>query len=305
VNRATETPTVFDASLAASFLPSAPPSPWIDLGWIANFERRSEAKIGAVATGAPSLVQYQVRQTAGATVSFAFEQWTKLTMALAGGAEHMNVLVPAAGSAANGSGGASGGAQAIVFNGTVATSSTAIALDTADLTHYAPGSLVAVDLDYAGQTGFVGSGVSAAYIKSATAVNSDADYVRRVTFNVAMVGQVTAQALLLGQPLLAGTPVAGMKVQPVLGFVDREGGTFLQEWSALFVMSGEQGDSIFFHYPRLQAMQGAAETLTTLVKPLERTMLSGAFRALPVTDANDGQDVFCFRTYVPGPNATV
>ena len=305
VNRASEIPTLFDASMAPKFLPSAPPSPWVDLGWIENFERKSEAKIVAVLTGAPSLVQYQVRQTAGATVSFAFEQWTKLTMALAGGAEHMNVLVPATGAPANGSGGASGSAQAIVFNGAVATSSTTIALDAADLAHYAPGSLVAVDLDYAGQTGFVGSSVSAAYVKNAAAVNSDVDYVRRVTFNVAMVEQVTAQALLLAQPLLAGTPVAGMKVQPVLGFVDREGGTFLQEWSALFVMSGVQGDSIFFHYPRLQAMQGAGETLSTLVEPLQRSMLSAAFRALPVTDANDGQDVFCFRTYVPGPNATV
>ena len=305
VNRVNETPTVFDASVAATFLPATPPAPWVDLGWIESFERKSEAKITAISTGAPSIAQYQVRQTAGATVSFAFEQWTKLSMALAGGAEHMNVLVPVAGAPSNGSGGASGAAQTIVFNGTVATSSTMIALASADLARYAAGAFVAVDLDYAGQTGFVGSGVSAAYVKSAASVNSDADYVRRVTFNVALVQQVTAQALILAQPLLAGTPVAGMKVQPLLGFVDREGGTFLQEWSALFVMSGEQGDAIFFHYPRLQAMQGPAETLTAVAKPLERAMLSASFRALPFVDANDGQEVFCFRTYVPGPNATI
>jgi hypothetical protein len=279
VNRVTESATLFDASQAAIFLPASPPGPWIDLGWIDHFSRKSEAKITAVGTGAPSLAQYQVRQTAGATVSFSFEQWTKLTMALAGGAEHMNVLVPVHGASANGSGGVSGLAQTIVLNGATATSATMLALSTADLTHYAAGSLIAVDGDYTGQTGFVGSGVTAAYVKSPASVNSDPDYIRRVTFNVALVQQVTTQGLQLAQPLIAGSPTAGMKVQPVLGFVDREGGSFIQEWSALFVMSGEQGDAIFFHYPRLQAM--------------------------PVVDAVDGQEVFCFRTYVPGPNATV
>jgi hypothetical protein len=301
VNRSTETPTLFDASAAATFQTGNPSAPWLDLGWITNFTRKSDTKIAGIASGAPSLAQYQVRQTAGATVSFAFEQWTKLTMALAGGAEHMNVLLPVAGSPANGSGGVAGTAQAILFGGSAATSATILSLGTADLAHYATGSLVAVDLDYTGQTGFVGSGVSAAYVKAAANVNSDPDYVRRVTFNIARVQQVTTQALMLAQPLPAGTPTAGMKVQPLLGFVDREGGSFLQEWSALFVMTGEQGDAVFFHYPRLQAMEGAGELATILQKPIERVMLAAAFRALPITDAVDGQMAFCFRTYVPGP----
>ena len=304
VNRATETATIFDASLAAAFNPASPPSPWIDLGWIENFVRTSGAKIASVSTGTPSLTQYQVRQAAGAQVSFVFEQWSKLTMALSGGAEHMNILVPASGATANGSGGASGGAQTVVFNG-VANSATMVALGTADLAHYVAGSIVAVDVDYVAQTGFVGSGVSAGYVKTGAAVNSDPDYVRRVTFNVARVQQVTTQGLVLAQPLIAGTPVTGMKVQPLLGFVDREGGSFFQEWSALFVLSGEQGDAVFFHYPRLQAMKGSEEISVTLTKPLERTMLSATFCALPVVDSNDGQEVVCFRTYVPGPNATV
>jgi len=304
VNRVTETPTLFDASWASGFQTGNPPTPWIDLGWIADFTRKSDAKISGVSSGGPSLTQYQVRETAGATVSFAFEQWTKLSMALAGGAEHMNVLTPISGPA-NGSGGTAGIAQLILFGGPAATSATVLALAAADLAHYMPGSLIAVDIDYSGQVGYVGSGVSAAYVGSAASVNSDPDYVRRVTFNVARVQQVTTQALMLAQPLLAGMPVAGMKVQPVLSFVDREGGSFLQEWSALFVMTGEQGDAVFFHYPRLQAMAGPAEITSALQKPLERVMLAAAFRALPVTDAMDSQMAFCFRTYVPGPFTTV
>ena len=72
-----------------------------------------------------------------------------------------------------------------------------------------------------------------------------------------------------------------------------------QEWSALFVMEGEQGDRVIVHYPRLQAMHGAAEIAETLSAPLDRIRLAGAFRALPVRDAIDGEMVLCFRSYLP------
>jgi hypothetical protein len=91
-----------------------------------------------------------------------------------------------------------------------------------------------------------------------------------------------------------------MKVAHVVGFVDREGGSFFQEWSALFVLEGEQGDRVIFHYPRLQAIQGAAERAEALTAPLERIRLAGAFRALPVIDANDSERILCFRSYLPG-----
>jgi hypothetical protein len=164
---------------------------------------------------------------------------------------------------------------------------------------FTPGCIVAVDTDYSGQTGFVGSGVSAACVQSAATVGSDPDYVRRVTFNVARVSAVTANQLQLAQPLVAGAPANTMRVQPVLGFVDREGGSFFQEWSALFVMAGEQGERILFHYPRLQAMAGAAEATAALNGPIERIALSASFRALPVTDANDGEQTVCFRSFLP------
>jgi len=91
-----------------------------------------------------------------------------------------------------------------------------------------------------------------------------------------------------------------MKVSPLAGFVDREGGSFFQEWSGLFVMQGEQGDRVIYHYPRLQAMQGSAESIEALAGPLEQVRLAAAFRALPVKDANDGEMVLCFRSYLPG-----
>jgi len=304
VNRAQKQPTLFDPSASGLCSLDTPPAPWIDLGWIENFARKSASKYGELLTGSPAAAQYQVRETLEATVAFRFKAWSKLSMALAAGSEHMNLIVPAAGSAPNGSG--SKGIPAVPL----ATGSTAtfLALAPADAATFAAGALVTVDLDYTGQTGFVGSGVSAAYVQSAAAVNSDPDYIRRVSFNVARVTSVstgTTPGLQLAQPLLAGIPTAGMKVQPIVGFVDREGGTFFQEWSALFIVQGQQGERIFWHYPRLQALAGPAEASAPLTTPLERIALSAAFRALPVTDANDGETVVCFRSFFPSPNTLV
>lgn len=304
VDRIQNEPSIFDPSTSGRFAADAPPAPWMSLGWIENFARTSASRLGALMTGSPGTTQFQVRETVDAKVSFRFKAWSKLSMALAAGSEHMNLIVPAAGGTANGSG--SRGVPAVSL--AAGSTATFLAMAAADAAGFAAGSLLAVDLDYAGQTGYVGSGVAAAYVQSAAAVNSDPDYIRRVSFNVARVASVATgsqSGLQLAQPLVAGAPANGMRVQPICGFVDREGGSFFQEWSAVFLIDGQQGDRILYHYPRLQAMAGAAETATALATPLERIALSAAFRALPVTDANDGAQVVCFRSYLPAPSALV
>lgn len=301
VDRVHQQPAIFDPSVNGRFSLDAPPAPWISLGWIENFARKSASRFGGLVTGSPGTTQMQVRETVDATVSFRLKQWSKLSMALAASSEHMNLIVPAAGGTANGSGSKGVAAVSLVAGSTASF----VALASADAAGFAAGSLVVVDVDYSGQTGYVGSGVSAAYVQNAAAVNSDPDYIRRVSFNVARVASVASNGLTLAQPLIAGVPAGGMKVQPVCGFVDREGGSFFQEWSALFVIDGEQGERIFFHYPRLQAMSGAAEAATALAAPLERFALDANFRALPVADANDSAQVVCFRSFLPSAAALV
>ena len=39
--------------------------------------------------------------------------------------------------------------------------------------------------------------------------------------------------------------------------MDREGGSYFQEWSAVFALPEDSGGRIFFYYPRLQVMSGA------------------------------------------------
>jgi len=294
IDRVNRVPAVFDPSVNGQFALGAPPAPWIDLGWIEDFSRKSLSKIAPLTTGSPGVTEFQVKETVDASVSFRFKTWSKLSMALSAGSQHMNLLAPAAGATANGS-----GSKAVAATSLAASGSTTTFLAMGSIAGFAAGCIVAVDADYAGQTGFIGSGVYAGYVQSAAGVNNDPDYVRRLTFNVARVSQVTASGLQLAQPLIAGVPASTMRVQPVLGFVDREGGNFFQEWSALFVMPGEQGERILFYYPRLQAMAGAAEAAAPLDAPIERIALSANFRALPVTDANDAQQVVCFRSFLP------
>ncbi len=119
-------------------------------------------------------------------------------------------------------------------------------------------ALIAVDVDYQQQAGYVGSGIAAAYVSSPAAVKQDLNYVRRVTFNVGRVAEVTATSVVLAQPLLGGMPAAGASAQVVVAFVDREGRSFFQEWSALFVVEEESGGRVCFYYPRLSPNPGAA-----------------------------------------------
>jgi hypothetical protein len=282
VNRATQMPVLFDPSEQNQFSFDAPPAPWVSLGWVQNFVRKTASKSTTLMTGIPAAPLEQVRETLEAEVSLEFLSWTKLTMALATGSQHMNILTPAAGAVP-----AADGAQAVSAK-------------------FTPGAIVAVDVDYTGQTGYVGSPVTGAYVRQAL---TDVDYVRRVTFNVALVSQVSANGLILAEPLPGGAPATGAKAQAVSGFVDREGGSFYQEWSALFVVEGSQGERIFFHYPRLQPMAGAEESILPLNQKSQsghsRILLKGQFRALPITDPLDGERVACYRSFLPAANALI
>ena len=287
VNRLTATPTMFDATTVSSFDPDAPPAPWVDLGWLNGFARTSGTKLQVVESGAPGTILLQGRQSIGASVCMTFERWSKLTMALTCGAQQTNVLET--------------GTNPVAI---AAASSTASFLSTPNgAGTIQAGDMIAVDADYSGQTGYLGAGASAAYL--ATAIGSDVNWIRRMTLNVARVTAVTGTGLQVAEPLLAGVPAQGMQAQQIVALQDREGGTFFQEWSGLFCMQGEQGDALFFYYPRLQTSGGPAETVTPLTAPLSQLLLNGHFVALPVVDHTDGSQVCCYRTYLPCANAQV
>src|SRR5262249_9176688 len=109
----------------------------------------------------------------------------------------------------------------------------------------------------------------------------------------------------LTQPLSGGEPFLGAKAQKIIGFYDRESGSFFQEWSGLFVVEEELGGRILFHYPRLQSAAPAREAAVAIAPPLETFALRAVFAALPVTDSADAEQVLCYRAYFPAASASV
>ena len=308
VNRANEAPTIFDPGLCGMFPLDSPAAPWVDLGWIENFQRWYDTATDVVKSGTRGLPVAQFRGPTEAHLEFDFRQWGKLQMALAGGSEHMNVLAPLSGSAVPAPSGGIPAPGAAVLAGSTASE---LLFGPGVAATFPVGTLLAVDVDYQQQTGFVGSGIAAAYVSSAAAVKQDPNYVRRVTFNVARVAEVTATSVLLAQPLLGGVPAEGASAQVVVAFVDREGGSFFQEWSALFVAEEESGGRVCFYYPRLSPNPGASagrfvrEDLSAIEKVASAISLRASFVALPFTDTNDSQNVVCYRSYFPAGAAAV
>lgn len=294
VNRAAHQATIFDPAQNGGFSLSAPPAPWVDLGWIHGFTRASGTVISPVRAGAPASPLMQIRADLEATVKLSFESWGKLQLSLSAGTQQMNLLAASVGAPHAGSGGTAVSAVALLGGSTA----TALNVGASASAAFTAGGLVAVDVDYAsGQTGFVGSGVSGAYLRTAI---TDVDYVRRVTLNVGRISNVSHGVLTLEAPLIAGVPITSMKVSGVMGFCDREGSSFFQEWSALFAGEGQQGERVLWHYPRLQSMAGIAEESSKSEGGYQALRLQGSFRALPVSDPVDGENVVCFRSYVTG-----
>jgi len=297
VDRANQTYATFDPAMMNAFDPDAPPTPWVDLGWIENFTRTSASRSTAILTGIPAATLEQTRNRLEAHLTFDFLSWTKLTMALATGSQHMNVL------AASASDGMTPDPAVSVQAGSTAS---VITLQYSDAAGFTPGSMIAVDNDYTGQTGYLGSPVSGAYVRQPL---SDIDYIRRITFNVGLVLGAGSGNLILARPLPGGAPAPGTKIQAITGFNDREGGSFYHEWSALFLLEGSQGDRIFFHYPRLQPVGEAEEAAVPLDDKhktgLARILLKGQFLALPVTDPHDQERVLCYRFFKPASYSLV
>jgi hypothetical protein len=300
VDRVTNTPTVFDPVQFPEFALESPPAPWLDCGWVANFRRVASTELTALTAGAKGMAQAQARSRYGATVEFEFLQWGKLQMAISSGSQPMNLLAEIAGAAGAPSGSTAAPKVAVLAGSTP----TEVAVG-GSVSDFSEGDLIVVDRDYALTTGYVGAGVPGAYVKNAADVGLSLDYTRRVSLNVSRVRAKTANTLLLTHALLAGAPGTDMGVQRVIGFTDREGGSFFQEWSALFVLESETGARAFFHYPRVQTATPARESPTEIASGFDAWRLPTTLIALPTTDAIDSEQVLCYRSFVPERNAAV
>jgi hypothetical protein len=309
VDRATESPVIFDPGKDGAFELESPPAPWLDLGWIDNFIRYTDLVDGEVSAGAPAAVLRQDRSAIAGHIEFDFREWGKLQMALAGGSQHINVLAVGTGAVSSPCGGTAPPPVA-VLDGSTANE---IIVGAGALDDFVVGDILAIDRDYQQETGYVGTGVTAGFVQDPADVMRDPNYIRRITFNVGRVAGKTADSLLLAQPLIGGAPQSGAALQKVVAFLDREGGSYIQEWSAVFVHQEESGGRVCFYYPRLSATSSLQnpqrgfqrETAITISQPFHALALHACFAALPCRDQADGEKVICYRSYFPATAAAV
>jgi len=309
VDRNSQAATIFDPAKYPAFDLDAPPAPWISVGAIANVERSSGTKTETLVAGSPAAAALQYRSTLSAQIEFDFREWGKLQMALASGVQHMNVLAAEPSADPQPSGGTPL-APVAVLSGSTASE---IIFGPGAVDAFAPGDILAIDVDYNQETGFIGTGLSAAYVRDPMDVQRDANYTRRVTFNVARVAQKTTTSVLLSQALIGGPPLAGASAQKVFAFLDREGGSFFQQWSALLVFEEQAGGRVCFYYPRLSPTMPnrkleagfPRETNVEIADPIQAVALHAAFTALPFSDRADGEQVLSYRYYYPAPSAAV
>jgi len=278
----------------------SPPAPWIDLGWVENFKRTAATRYDALRTGPSAGITAQYRTQPEARLEFDLLSWGKLQLALSGGTQQMNVLAEQPGLPPQPSGGMPLPSSPVQSGSTL----TEIVLTSDQLASYNVGDIVAVDVDYNGETGYLGSGAPGAYLAAPLNGQTYFDYVRRITFNVSRIGGRTSSSIQLAEPLIA-PPATSMSVQRVVAFVDREGSSFFQEWSGLFIVAPDSGGRACFYYPRLQPAASASETREEFAAPLFCHRLHVSLRALPSTDTNDNETVLCYRSYFPAPNAAV
>lgn len=294
VDRRSGEPAVFDPSRGA-FDADFPPAPWMDLGPIENLSRATKADVQLLRAGRSSSPRVLSRKCGEARVQFDFTRWGKLQLAISSGSQHLNVLGPAQDSAGGGSGAPAEPACPLLAG----TSASELVIATDALQKFAAGDLVAVDDDYHQQSGYVGTPIPGSFVDDVQRSEVDADYTRRVTFNLARVVEITQTSLKLDTPLPGGVPGPEMRVQKVIGFVDRDAGTFVQEWSALFVMKERWGGRLCLYYPRLQTAEPGSETSHAVGEDLRRLLLHASFVAMPVRDCIDAEETVCYRTYFP------
>lgn len=298
-----------------------------DLGWIKDYKRTPESKIGQVRSGYRGAVRAQYRGQVGETCEWKFREYGRMQYKLASGTNVINIL--AASGLSGGTTGplsASGAPFAVVqsyspgvapygVNGQgTAPTLTMTQSNGAAIAQISPGSDIVCDTDYVvGTFGLEGDSGTPVYQNAVT----DVDYVRKNSDYVAQVAAngVNGAVLTLtypfvgggsGNPAPLGPGIAGYKIQTVKGWAAREGGTFISEWSGLLVLNTVDVCQIAIYYPHLSIMQNRDMAAAWTIENAGTTDLGGVeldaqFAALAFDDPLDGETVVSYIGYYVRP----
>ena len=317
-------PTIIDLT-QGPFDSYTPPFGLADLGWVKDFKLTVESKIGQVRSGFRGAVRAQYRGQVGESFELKFNEYGRLQYKLATGSNVMNVLA-ATGMAGGGAGPLSAsGAPAptvsaytpgtpVAWNATQSVAPTLTLSTIPQLSQIYPGSYIAMEADYV--VGTFGSAMSDSGVPIYQNAVTDVDYYRKNTDYVARVVSIAGNILTLDQPFVgggSGTPsstfnyltgvgAAGMKVQPIKGFVAREGGTYVGEWTCLLLCNTVDGAQLVIYYPHVSILQNKDNAAAWTIENAGTTDVTGyqldaSFAALAFDDPLDGETVVAYKCY--------
>ena len=316
-------PSIYDLSVFNKFLVGTPPTGWNDLGYLTKFKFTPGSKVGNIIAGYRGAIKAKYRAEVGEKLSCSFEEMTRTTLKIASGTQVFNLLKTAAVTASAGPLSASGtaavamGASGYIASGTVAgyTGKPALYVAPGSGALFPAGTMVVCDQDYlTTQYGFVGD-AGANVFQSAV---SSVDYTRMTSDYVATVLAVVGDALVLNQPFVGGgnnalsaaaatAPAVGAKVQAILGYASREGGTSISEWSAVFMLDTMDASQILLYYPRVAPETYTGLTATNLqgATSLQSYSNDATFDAMAFDDPLDGETVVRYAAYFPHTNQQI
>ena len=323
-------PTILDLQVLAGFTENTPPSGWSDLGLIDKFSFKPGSKIGDVKTGFRMATRARYRGEIDETCQWTFRESSHLSLKIASGAQVFNLLKSTAAASTLGPLSSSGttatpvGASGYSATG-LATGATngqpTLFVPSGSGALYPAGTFIVCDQDYAAATGYVGD--AGAWVFPGAGI-TDVDYIRKTSDYVATVKAVIANAvtgqdaLILTKPFVGGgcnavpgatvytvpetSPASrGAKVQAISGYTTREGGTYIKEWSGVFVRATVDGSQMVIYYPRLSvsAYGGVEDIAIEGIQSLTSMGQTAAMKALAFDDPLDGETVCRYEAYYP------
>lgn len=326
-------PTILDLQALGPFNTNAMPAGWYDLGWINSYKMTPQSKIGSIKSGYRGVTRQKVRGEVGEEFEFKFREFTRMAFKISTGCEIFNMLAVPAGNAqsvgplsATGATtftlGVSGYVASNQAGGSLApyVGSPVLYITSGQGASFNVNDKIVCDVDFIASAwtngGLAGSNAIPIYPNNAP---NDIDFIRKTSD---FVGRVTAvvtgvagqDVLVLSQPFMGGgssgtvnpgptTPPAGSKIQKMSGYLSREGGTFVMDWSALFVLDSLDGDQFVQYYPHVSISQ-FKDVANWSINNIGTTDLTGyeldaTLEALGFEDPLDGETVVCYRGFYP------
>ena len=302
-------PTILDLTTGPFDQNQVLPTGFFDLGWIKDFKLTQESKIGQVRSGYRGAVRAQYRGQVGEGFEFKFREYGRMQYKLATGTNVINLLSGATPTSAGPL--SASGAPTVNMTSYAVTNGIGY-LTVASASGFAVGNFIACDVDYnTANYGIIDNAGTPVFPSAVT----DVDYIRKNTDYVARVVGINGNILQLDQPFIGGgslgltVPQAGSKVQKIKGWCAREGGTFISEWTGLFLLDTIDQAQIAVYYPHISIAQNRDVAANWAIENIGTTDLSGheldaQFTALAYDDPLDGETVVGYKAFYERPGAS-